>query len=202
MFIRQVFGFSLAITAIVTIPIFSKSVQAQSDKFVCEISPDGIYTTYANTPDGRKPVMRWQSNYFKPPYTPENRCREVTGRFNRFYSQGTLDYLTTGRIKNSNVVCAGLSCDESNVLVTLKPNQQPKQALDQIIANRSGASGPTVQSSGSGSVTFSLDDYLEKTPVEEVGSSGNTMSNPIPNNAIPNGNASPTNPSKSPTGIY
>lgn len=200
MFIRQFWGMIATMAVASSTTIFAQPVQAQSNKFICEMSPDGVYTTYANTPDGTKPVMRWESNYFPPPYTPERRCQEVTGRFNKFHSQGNLQSLTTGRINNSNVVCAGISCSSDNVLVTLKPNQQPQQALDQIIANRAGAHGATVQSSGSSSVTFSLDNYLHKTPVEEVGSSVNATPHSVPSNTIPNRTTSPTN--TNPTNLY
>lgn len=205
MFIKQLSTLSVTITTICTTSIFIQSSQAQSNKFTCDISPDNVYTTYARTPDGLKPVMRWESTYFPPPYTPERRCQEVTGRFNRFYSQGILQSLSTGWVNRSPVICVGLNCNKETVLLTLKPNQNPDQALQEIIANRAGASGPTVQCS-SCSTVINLDDYLEKTPVERADTSivntVNPTPKPAPSNSSPKINPHPANTNPNPNSLY
>lgn len=133
--------------------IFSLPSNAQSIRFLCTVDTNNIPTTYAQTPDGSVPVFKWTSNYFRPPYTPMQRCQEVTERMNTFAAQGNLDYLTSGKVNRLPVVCAGTSCNPngSNVLLTLKPNQSPNQVLQEIEANRQGAGGPSYQLTGESS---------------------------------------------------
>ena len=167
MYAARIDGIVMTIVAVGITAILSQPTQAQSKKFVCQESKSNIPTTYADTPEGPKPVMRFASTYFPPPYTPMRRCQEITERYNQFHEQGILEYMTSGWVNQLPVICAGQSCSEDTILLTLKPDQEPDQALQEILANRSGASGPTVQSSGSGSVTISLQNYLDKTPVED-----------------------------------
>lgn len=186
MFVKQLFRAIATIAVVGITTTLSQSAQGQSDPlFICSVNKDNIPTTYANTPDGPKPVMRWVSTHFPPPYTPMRRCQEVTERFNQFKNQGILEYVTSGWVNSLPVICAGQNCSEDTVLLTLKPDQEPDQALQEILANRAGASGPTVQSSGSGSMTISLQDYLDRTPVEKADSLGNTSPNSIPSNPVP-----------------
>ncbi|WP_013321929.1 COP23 domain-containing protein [Gloeothece verrucosa] len=130
--------------------IFAQPSQAQQISFACAVDTDKVPTTYAQTPDDTVPVFKWTSNYFRPPYTPMQRCQEVAGRMNNFYANGMMDYLTSGVVNNQPVICAGPSCnaDGSNVLITLKPNQDPNQVLQEIDSNRSGAGGPSYQLTG------------------------------------------------------
>ena len=201
MFVKRFLGVIVTITAVGTTATLGQPSQAQSDKFICSVNKNNIPTTYANTPEGPKPVMRWESTYFPPPYTPMRRCQEVTERYNKFYAQGILEYITSGWVNSLPVICAGQTCNTDTVLLTLKPNQEPDRALQQILANRNGASGPTVQSSGSGSITISLKSYLDRTPVEEAGSPAN-VGNPV-NTAPSSVPSTPVeNNTQSPNSIY
>ncbi|VEP15348.1 conserved exported hypothetical protein [Hyella patelloides LEGE 07179] len=179
MCVKQSLAAILTITGVATTVMMSQSSQAQSDKFICQVNKQNIPTTYANTPEGPKPVMRFASTHFPPPYTPMRRCQEITARYNKFYAQGILEYMTSGWVNRLPVICAGQTCNKETVLLTLKPDQEPDQALQEILANRSGASGPTVQSSGSGSITIRMEDYLNKTQVEEPGNSVNSVPSPV-----------------------
>ena len=164
---------------------------AQSVTFICTEDSNNIPTTYAQTPDGGVEVFKWTSNFFKPPYTPKQRCEEVTQRLNTFQP----DHLVSGRVNNYNVICAGTNCDPggANILLTLKPNQNPNQVLAEIDANRDGAAGPSYQlGSGSssntsnnstslkhnsdGSVTLNLGQYILTAPKVPLALSGNSPS--------------------------
>jgi len=80
---------AVAIGATVT---FQQPSQAQSTRFVCGMSSTtGLPTTFAMTPRGAVPVVRWYSEYFSASgYTPERRCQIVAGRFSNLHSQGLL----------------------------------------------------------------------------------------------------------------
>lgn len=207
----------LTATTLGTVVGFSQPSVAQSVDFVCDYDNSNIFTTYAETPNGSIPVFKWTSNYFRPPYTPQQRCVEVSDRMNRFRDQGQLEFLTSGVVNRLPVICAGRNCDPggSNVLITLKPNQNPNQVLEELEANRSGAGGPSnqfapslgttlgnltrpraVSRNANGTVTLNMTRYLQNTPPETRSSTSQT---PQPTQNSPVETTQPTqNPSPAP----
>lgn len=143
----------LATSAISGVAAWNQPSQAQDLSFVCTVARDEIPTTIAQTPEGPLDVFKWQSTYFRPPYTPMQRCQEVTQRMNQFQADGMLENLTSGKVNNLPVICAGSGCesDGSNVLLTLRRDQNPNQVLQEITSNRAGAGGPSRQLSGGSS---------------------------------------------------
>lgn len=148
--------------------------QAQTT-FVCEFSSTtGLYTTYAQTPRGAVPVVRWYSHYFNSAgYTPERRCREVSGRFQNLHNQGQLLYITAGYLNGQPVICAGSGggCNSGNLLFTLKAGSDAAAVLQQLFDIRVGASSsPLYQSSGGGGApTIDMNQYLNNAAVENRG---------------------------------
>jgi Circadian oscillating protein COP23 len=119
------------------------------DYFSCGTTSHGTPTTFVSTPSENIPLIRWVSNYFTHSgYSPEARCRDVSQRFNRYYSQGILNYVTTGYVNNLPVICVasdiGGPCTE--VLFTLKPGENATRAIQQLFDVRAGASGPLYES--------------------------------------------------------
>ncbi|MBF2028228.1 MAG: hypothetical protein IGS48_15925 [Oscillatoriales cyanobacterium C42_A2020_001] len=119
------------------------------DYFFCGKSSHGTPTTYVNTPSGNIPLIRWVSHYFEHSgYTPDVRCRDVSQRFNTFYNQGILNFVTTGYVNNLPVVCVasdrGGPC--TGVLFTLKSGQSATRTIQQLFDVRAGASGPLFES--------------------------------------------------------
>ncbi|HEY9828901.1 MAG TPA: COP23 domain-containing protein, partial [Stenomitos sp.] len=77
----------------------------QKAKFVCGTS-QGYPATIALTPRGSVPVVRWSSGYFgSAGFTPQHRCNLVSAKFQKYYENGTLNYLTTGWVNRQPVVC-------------------------------------------------------------------------------------------------
>lgn len=119
------------------------------DYFFCAKGTHGVPTTFVNTPSGNLPLIRWVSHYFQHSgYSPEVRCRDVSQRFNRFYNQGILNFVTTGVVNNQPVVCVastrGGPC--TGVLFTLKSGQSATRTIQQLFDVRAGASGPLFES--------------------------------------------------------
>ena len=158
---------ALGADCLVALPSYGQQVS-----FTCTVDTDNIPTTYAQTPEGAMPVFKWTSTFFKPPYTPMQRCQEVSERMNKFYSQGQLDSLTSGIVNKLPVICAGSGCnaDGNNVLITLKPNQNPNQVLEELDSNRSGVAGASMQlgsnssinQNADGTVTLDLNKFLDR----------------------------------------
>lgn len=158
----------------------------QSAKFVCGTS-QGYPATVALTPRGSVPVVRWSSNYFgSSGFSPQQRCKIVSAKFQQYYQNGTLNYLTTGWANRQPVVCVaahkGGPC--SDVLFTLKPGSDPYTTLTRLMQVRVRASGPLNESASSAPVEPSIADgryvdmnaFLDAAPVETVTSPGSPTS--------------------------
>jgi hypothetical protein len=195
----------LAATVLSTTALSQLSM-AQSVSFTCAVDNTNTPTTYAQTPEGAAEVFKWKSTYFPPPYTPMQRCQEITQRMNNYQGRGMLNYLVSGRVNGEPVICAGTRCDPSgsNLLLTLRRDQNPQQVLREIDANRQGAAGPSMQLAGGskrssssasaltqnsdGSVTLNMNQYLNsapKTPMRLPGNSQPTAPSLTPTNPSP-----------------
>ncbi|MBE9118069.1 hypothetical protein IQ249_19415 [Lusitaniella coriacea LEGE 07157] len=128
--------------------------------FSCE-SHGGMPTTLVQTPGGKFPIIHWVSDYFSGSgYNPYTRCREVTGRFQRYSDNGTLSYITTGIMNNQPVVCvsgyAGGPCQ--GLLFTLKRGQDASRVVQQLFDLPSRATGPLYESGSR--FYLNMDQYL------------------------------------------
>lgn len=131
----------------------SSSSTSQKVTFSCGIKK-GIPTTVAQTSQSEIPLIRWVSDFgSEVGYTPEKRCEEVSQRFQQYYNQGILNFVTTGRENNQNIICVsskdGGACQ--GLLFTLKPSDNPSLVIGQMFEVSSKASGAIDQSSSSDS---------------------------------------------------
>jgi len=153
-------------------------------QFICASSYDPssqgrVPTTFAWTPRGKIAIIRWKSNWAaNTGYTPEARCNAVSPRFDEAYQNGTLVYLTNGRLNNQKVICTTREANDCDtVLLTLQPDENELMVLRQLNNILQGrASAPLEQSSeqlehsdGTPQIYFNLDieTFLETAPVEE-----------------------------------
>ncbi len=135
--------------------------------FSCGIRK-GVPTTVAQSSRGDISLIRWVSDFGgEVGYTPEKRCEEVSQRFQQYYNQGVLSFVTTGRQNNQNIICVsskdGGTCQ--GLLFTLKPSDNPSQVIGQMFEVASYASGPIEQSSSSG-IYIDINKLLATAPVE------------------------------------
>jgi hypothetical protein len=110
-------------------------LSAESTTYVCG-TEGGVPVTIAQTPEGDKQLILWQSTYFSQDgWPPETRCNEVSQRFQDYKDQGILNNMTTGTFNGMPVVClsenAGGDCN--NLLITLEPSDNPQTLLNQVI---------------------------------------------------------------------
>ena len=175
---------AVAIGATITL---QQPSQAQSTRFVCGMSAaTGLPTTFALTPRGAVPVVRWYAEHFSASgYTPERRCQEVSARFDNLSRQGQLGFITTGYVNGQPVVCAGQGggCNNSNLLFTLKSGSDAAAAVQQLFNVRAGVGGPLYESSDDdGPITIDLNNILDNAAVEPNGptSGGGSDTNVTP----------------------
>lgn len=178
-----------ATLALVSGIITSQRSQAQSTTFFCGVS-QGQPATIAQTPRGNIPVIVWVSKHFsRSGFNPQTRCEDVSSRFQSFYSQGALNFITAGIVNGQPVVCAtgaaGGPCNNTNVLFTLKPGESAARVIQGLHQIRGGASRPLYEStrrtSSSNSDSISVSDLLNNAPVDAEASA----SSPAPDNSAP-----------------
>jgi hypothetical protein len=123
-------AFTISSTATLTQPSY-----AQNQKFFCAISRD-VPVTSVRTSSGPIPIIRWVDTAFPRPWTPEQRCEEISARFERFYNNGTLNFLRAGTYNRQMVLCvAGEKdgpCLPDGVLVTFQPGTNPRKTLERL----------------------------------------------------------------------
>lgn len=136
-------------------------------------------TTFAWNSGSKVAVIRWETEHFVPSgWTPQKRCEEVSSRFQAAYDNGTLNYLTHGKMNsqsvltpgtmnNQPVICAatafGGPCDD--LLFTLRPEDDPNQLLQQLANIFEGSSNsPIVHSPGSPQIYIDFERFLREAP--------------------------------------
>jgi hypothetical protein len=164
---------SLLASTLVVLP--AQADPSSSARFFCgksrnPVTGDEMPTTMARTQRGNVLMIYWKSTFFANKlndFTPENRCLEVSRRFQTFYSQGTLSYLTTGKINDQNVICVaqeyGGAC--TGLLLTLEPKDDPQEILRDLMDVRINAKGPITR--GSSSMYIDVEEFLDAAPVQD-----------------------------------
>jgi hypothetical protein len=155
---KGILGLAIALSAIAT---FGKSSYAEP-KFFCDQEQ---MSTVVHSHWGELPMIRWTDTSFPPPYTPVERCQQVTARFNRFNDDGTLKYMRSAMMGNSPVICVagvkGGKCLPDGLLITLKYGSDPNIALKRILDRRMWATAESIQlSDKEDGLIFEVDDTV------------------------------------------
>jgi hypothetical protein len=165
---------SLLIAMLVGTPTLITPVVAQSEapggKFFCGQNR-GAPATMANSSQGPVPVIRYVSTIgADDEYTPELRCQIISQRFQKFYTEGSLKFLTTGKINQQPVICvtptnrASCSGSDRDLLITLKPSSDPAQTLRNLMAVRVGSAFGPLEESKNAQIYLNMDVYLNQAP--------------------------------------
>lgn len=168
---------TLMATVVSSVTSLSQSAHAEEARFFCGTS-NGHPTTMAKTSSGDVPFIVWSSNYFaNSGWTPQRRCDEVSKRFQDYYTQGSLKYLTTGTANNMPIICPAIQQDgpcakdskgNTAILITLRQDDRnPGRTLEQLLQVRNRASGPLYQSTER--PYFSVEEVLELRAAEAKG---------------------------------
>lgn len=104
--------------------------------FYCGMS-DGQPVTFVQTATrGKIPLIVWVKPDLTFGWSPRQRCDKVSARFQEFYDNGTLDYVTAGKVDDRLVLCVSSKrespCSLSNVLIYLSPGTDANAVLEQI----------------------------------------------------------------------
>jgi hypothetical protein len=145
--------------------VVQAQVNSTQKKFYCGQSQN-VPATMARTSQGPVPVIHWVSTLDED-YTPEYRCQAVSDKFQTFYENGTLNYLTTGVVDRQNVICAAQFDNGpcTGVLLTLKPSSHPIRTLQQLLSIRDRAPNALLNESAP-QFYVNLKDLLEAKPTD------------------------------------
>lgn len=112
-------------------------------------------------------LIFWKSEHFAA-WQPQSRCETVSPKFQTFYRDGRLRYLTHGTIDGYPVICAVIdedeTCNGDNQLFQVKPNEDPQLVLRQLMDVVEGKVDERVihQSTGdSEQLYISVDEFLD-----------------------------------------
>jgi hypothetical protein len=122
--------------------LWANPSHAAKASFACT-QHEGRLATVVQTKKGNVPLIYWDADLGGN--SPQIRCDKVTGRFSALYKSGKLKYLTAGKVNNQPVICAtttkSASCNNKNLLFTVKPTSDPRNVLKQLNAVRNRAAG-------------------------------------------------------------
>jgi hypothetical protein len=121
-----------------------------------------VPTTLVWNPEkqGNVALIRWKSQYFdRSKYNNERRCQEVSKKFQKLWSAGSLNYIVTGTAANGLPIVCGVAqegdvCDSNNQLFTLKKFSDKKVLLEQLSGIFEGKVSSPVYESGSGDGSY------------------------------------------------
>lgn len=148
----------------------------QSVTFICGVSHDGVPTTFAQeTINGgipkRKSVIRWVSDFGdKVGYTPQQRCEEVSNRFQNYNKQGLLNYIKTGKEKGFDTICVAKDKEHGGpclLLWTLKLQTNPKLVLNQLLSDHQGRGPLEEKGSNDSDIYIDVNKLISKIPVDK-----------------------------------
>lgn len=147
----------------------------------------GVPTTIARTRQGTVAVITWKSQYFGANYTPERRCQIVSERFQKHANQGTLKYVTVGKMNGENVMCVakgqGGGCRTDGLLITFESRDNPYTVIKELfgVSGRAGG-GPASRGGQPSQPYISIGNVLQSAPPASPDSSKNlpVASDPVP----------------------
>lgn len=136
---------AIALSSIATV---ARPIHAQTTTYFCAPNKVGVPTTYARTITGKKVALISWMRTWSHRYSAKARCELVSARFQHASQDGVLNYLTTGLMNGQKVLCAasryGDTC--SHLLLTLRPEDNASQVIENLRQMGYTASGPIVQS--------------------------------------------------------
>jgi Circadian oscillating protein COP23 len=176
------------------VPLLNQGTHAQSEvnaveksdrvTFSCGAIPDQasgekIPATVAWVPQREETVtiIAWKSNYI-PQWDAQKRCETVSPKFQAFYEDGRLEYLTTGENNGYDIICAametGQPCKAEDQLFQVKANNDPEAVLTGLTGIIEGTSSEPIYQSSGDQTYVSMEELLNAAPaIESAGLTSN-----------------------------
>ncbi|MCT7969425.1 COP23 domain-containing protein [Laspinema sp. D1] len=179
----KVGAIALLQTLAATLTLAQPQPPIETTSFFCG-TVEGIPATMARTPNGEMPMVIWDKNAIKDPNTnPQQQCIEVSTRFQTYYDNGTLNYITSGIMNGQLVACVAPGENEpcSGILFPLSGGSNPRGMLQRMFRIRVASAGPIAETTDR--LYISFDKYLngEYPQLPSLGS----RTPPVPRRDVP-----------------
>ncbi len=143
-----------------TLTLAQPEPPVETTSFFCG-TVEGIPATMARTPNGEMPMVIWDKNAIKDPeINAQQQCEEVSTRFQTYYDNGTLNYITSGIMNGELVACVAPGENEpcSGMLFPLSGGSNPRGMLQRMFRIRVASAGPIAETTNRLYIRF--DKYL------------------------------------------
>ncbi|MGL5195490.1 MAG: COP23 domain-containing protein [Chroococcales cyanobacterium] len=139
----KVGAIALLQTLTATLTLAQPQPPVETTSFFCG-TVEGIPATIARTPNGEMPMVIWDENAIKDPeINAQQQCEEVSTRFQTYYDNGTLNYITSGVMNGQLVACVapGENAPCSGMLFPLSGGSNPRGMLQRMFRIRVTSAG-------------------------------------------------------------
>ncbi len=156
----------------------AENTKADSVTFMCKeifdtASETNIPATVAWVPKrqgGHVRLIGWKSEYFST-WSPDKRCEAVTKNFQKYYDEGRLDYLSTGKRNGYPVICAakqGENCTKDNHLFTIKHGHNPQLVLQRLLGIIGGDTSTIILQTSGKQLHVEIQNVFDNAPLVKV----------------------------------
>jgi hypothetical protein len=188
---RQLYSIALTVTTLTSLATLAVSVSPALSQFVATNSQpnkvtffcreifdkarnEKIPATVAWIPERKNHIriIGWKSEAFSPFSNPQKRCEVVTQKFQQFYDNGGLNYLTHGVINGYPVICSipnqGEACSGANQLFTILPGSKPQVIFNQLNDILSGKTNVFIYQNSGQQIYVDMKEYFKTAPLENI----------------------------------
>lgn len=141
---------------------------------ISESDTEKIPTTLAYVPQRKThiPIVAWTNDSIGA-WDPERRCDTVSSKFQTFYQDGRLNYLTDGQVAGEQVICAQLEtqeqCSGENQLFQVRSGTDSEEVIvgiTEILKGKQSGTGIIEQNSlgDRNYISISISGLLENAP--------------------------------------
>ncbi len=131
-----------------------------NQRYYCGKSQDGTPTTFARklAIPGSVAIIRWERDNWQN-ITPQERCEQISARFERAYQANNLQYIVGGTFKKQPVICGvrnygDLCTTEENFLLTLQHQDDSNKFITDLQNKGYQAQGPMIHSEDGTPLTY------------------------------------------------
>ena len=133
-------------------------------------SPIPATVAYVPQRKANVPIIAWTSEHLAA-WNPQRRCETVSPKFQTFYEDGRLNYLSNGESAGYPIICALLDkqeqCSEENQLFQVRPGSKPEDVVLGLKGILDGKSQKPIYQSSGKQIYISVSDFLENAPAVE-----------------------------------
>lgn len=161
---------SCTLAAVSLVATTNGATASERTQFICGRGQN-FPTTFVRNRSGKRPLIVWKFKWANNGVSREQRCQQVSARFQSAYNNGSLNFIANSRINGQRVICTayrrGGACDV--VLLTLRQSDDAIEILTGLKEALKGrGTQPLLHSSGERQIYYAIDidKLIETIPVE------------------------------------